>query len=388
MTTRAVASLPASVRRGKRTWTWRSLYCTLSGFFSIRANSILLWRSQSLHIAIIGVVVLVVLFPNVSIPSGLLSLPSGVNNLANNRDYMEDAVLSSRGQRPRLIANTNGTYLLQREALPRTIIAEYPQVQPFIYQVQAGDTLSTIAAHFNLSQRTLVWANESLILHEDQLSVGQELVILPLDGAYHTVAEGETLASIAAKYGASLETILTYPGNNIPDPDHLTVGAKLIIPGALLPEPPKPTPVPRAVRAESSANDGQTKTAQPDSSVQGSGSMAWPLSGIITQGYRSYHQAVDIYQPTGTPVVAADDGTVVLTSWLRYSYGYHVIIDHGDGVQTLYAHLSVIEVEVGQAVSKGQEIGKVGTTGRVTGPHLHFEVIEGGVRRNPFNYLP
>ena len=92
--------------------------------------------------------------------------------------------------------------------------------------------------------------------------------------------------------------------------------------------------------------------------------------------------------PTGTPVVAADDGTVVLTSWLRYSYGYHVIIDHGDGVQTLYAHLSVIEVEVGQAVSKGQEIGKVGTTGRVTGPHLHFEVIEGGVRRNPFNYLP
>ncbi|MGQ9555163.1 MAG: peptidoglycan DD-metalloendopeptidase family protein [Anaerolineae bacterium] len=388
MTTRAVASLPASVRRGKRTWTWRSLYCTLSEFFSIRANNILLWRSQSLHIAIIGVVVLVVLFPNVSIPSGLLSLPSGVNNPANNRDYMEDTVLSSRGQRPRLIANANGTYLLQREALPRTIIAEYPQVQPFIYQVQAGDTLSTIAAHFNLSQKTLVWANESLILHEDQLSVGQELVILPLDGAYHTVAEGETLASIAAKYGASLETILTYPGNSIPDPDHLTVGAKLIVPGAFLPEPPKPTPVPRTVRAESSANDGQTKTAQPDSSLQGSGSMVWPLSGIITQGYRSYHQAVDIYQPTGTPVVAADDGTVVLTSWLRYSYGYHVIIDHGDGVQTLYAHLSVIEVEVGQTVSKGQEIGKVGITGRVTGPHLHFEVIEGGVRRNPFNYLP
>ena len=378
-------SLPASVRRGEWARAWCSLRCILSDFSTIRASSIFLWRSHSLHIAVIGVVALVAFFPGVSIPSGILSLPSGAN-MAANRDYIADAALSFRGQRARPAAI--GARMLQREALPRTVAAEYPQVQPLIYQVQAGDTLSTIAAHFNLNQKTLVWTNESLILHEDELSLGQELVILPLDGAYHTVADGETLASIAAKYGASPETILTYPGNSIPDPDHLTVGAKLIVPGALLPDPPKPTPVPRVVKADSSSSDGQTYTAQPGDSVNSSGTMAWPLTGLITQGYRGYHQGVDVYQPLGTPVVAADNGTVVLVSWLRYSYGYHIIIDHGNGLETLYAHLSQIEVEVGQAVTKGQEVGKVGVTGRVTGPHLHFEVQENGVRRNPFSYLP
>ncbi|MHB0874493.1 MAG: peptidoglycan DD-metalloendopeptidase family protein [Anaerolineae bacterium] len=279
---------------------------------------------------------------------------------------------------------------LERSALLRTSQAQYPQWLPDTYTVQEGDTLSTLAARFNLDERTVVWANDALIQHPDQLSIGQQLVILPLDAAYHIVAEGDTLQTIAAKYQVPPETVLAYKGNAITDPDALAPGARLVIPGATLPDVPKPTPVPKVASssASSNPNDGQTLTASADGSQAGSGTLVWPLSGMITQNYGGYHEGIDIHTPAGRPVVAADDGTVVLVSWLTYSYGYHIIIDHGDGIETLYAHLSEIEVEVGQAVAKGEEVGKVGSTGRSTGPHLHFEVRENGTHRNPYNYLP
>jgi murein DD-endopeptidase MepM/ murein hydrolase activator NlpD len=97
---------------------------------------------------------------------------------------------------------------------------------------------------------------------------------------------------------------------------------------------------------------------------------------------------VDIHTKAGVPVVAADGGTVTLVSWQNYGYGYHVIIAHADGTETLYAHLSAISVEAGQTVAAGQEVGLVGSTGRSTGPHLHFEVRTNGVQTNPFAYLP
>ena len=384
MTTRAVTHSPVPVaKRGSR--VLRSLQRVLSLSPIVSCNRTSFLRRYSLHIAVASVVVLVALFPGVSLPSGKLSFRAG-SRLVSNREYLEDAALSFRGERARVPAGE--LQLLQREALPRTTVAQYPQLAPTIYRVQEGDTTSTIAARFNLDVKTLVWSNPSLILHEDELSLGQELVILPLDGAYHTVAEGETLASVAAEYGAAPETILAYKGNDIPDPDHLTVGATLIVPGAVLPDPPKPTPVPRVVQSETQQSSGETYTAAPDESVAGSGSLAWPLEGMITQRFSRYHQGIDIHTPAGRPVVAADDGTVVLVSWLTYSYGHHVIIDHGNGVETLYAHMNDILVEVGQTVTKGQQIGTVGATGRATGPHLHFEVREGGVRRNPFSYLP
>ena len=270
--------------------------------------------------------------------------------------------------------------VLQRLSVPRTVSATYPQWEPVLYKVQEGDTLFGIAARFGLDVRTVLWANESLAKAPDLLSLGQELVILPVDGAYHTVAPGDTLESIAAKYKVPVEAILSYKGNDIPDPQHLAVGTKLIIPGAVLPDlPPKVvnTPAPRRTQ--------QVRVANPQ---QGSGSLIWPVAGMISQGPHAGHVAVDIAGPAGDPVVAADSGTVVLVSWMRYSYGYHVIIDHGNGLQTLYAHLSDILVEAGQNVSKGEVIGRRGCTGRCTGPHLHFEVRENGVQRNPFAYLP
>lgn len=346
------------------------------------------WRRYGLHVALAGVVSVVALAPGLSLPTAGLSLAPSQN--AAGRAYVEEEVPSFRGRRP--APPVSEVRLLQREALVRTIQADYPEWHPRTYHVSAGDTVSEVAQRFGLDLRTLIWANSALVERPDWLSLGQELLILPVDGAYHTVADGETLAGIAEKYAVSPDAILAYKGNDIEDPGSLPAGLKLIVPGANLPEPPRPTPTPRPLivarpTTAAATNEGQTLTAKPESVQTGSGSMAWPLSGMLTQGYGRYHQGIDIHTPAGRPVVAADAGTVVLVSWMRYSYGYHVIVDHGNGVETLYAHLSAITVEVGQNVDKGGEVGKVGSTGRSTGPHLHFEVRENGARRNPFNYL-
>jgi len=338
------------------------------------------WRQYSLHVSVVGVVVLLALLPTVTWPNSIISLPRE-QYVVFDRAYLEEAPLVLRGERasPPIRQVT----VLLRAGVVRTTAGQYPQWEPFTYRVQRGDTVSGIAASFDLSQRTVIWANEGLAKRPDLLPVGQELVILPVDGAYHTVAEGETLQSIAEKYKVSPGAILSYEGNDIPDPDHLDVGAKLIVPGAVLPDLPRKVATP-----DQPGNLGKTYEAKVVEPVHGSGALAWPLSGTITQGYTRYHEGVDIHTPAGRPVYAADDGTVVLVSWMRGGYGYHVIVNHGDGLETLYAHLSSIDVEVGQKVAKGAEVGKVGSTGRSTGPHLHFEVRENGVRRNPFSYLP
>lgn len=121
----------------------------------------------------------------------------------------------------------------------------------------------------------------------------------------------------------------------------------------------------------------------------GNGTFTHPLKGkgTRTQGYHSGHTAIDFGAPIGTAIVAAESGNVILVRYLTYSYGYYVVIDHGGGYSTLYAHMSRIDVSVGQSVSRGQQIGAVGSTGRSTGPHLHFEVRVNGVAKNPLNYL-
>ena len=340
-------------------------------------DSASLWRQHGIHLAAAFVAGLFLLSSHVSVPLVKLSLPP-VQQLHANRLYMEEGLVTSRGSR--VAPPANEVHLLLRENVVRTVVAEYPEAQPFTYRVESGDTLYSIAARYGLDIRTLIWANESLVKSADMLSIGQELLVLPVDGAYHTVGEGETLEGIAARYRVSPDAILGYMGNDIEDPANLAVGLKLIVPGAALPDPP-----PRVVNAPTQS---RTYTARAVSPQEGSGSFIWPASGSISQGARRGHMAVDIAGRAGDPVVAADAGTVVLVSWMRTSYGYHIIVDHGNGLETLYAHLSEILVEVGQDVAKGEVIGKRGSTGRSTGPHLHFEVRENGVQRNPCNYLP
>jgi murein DD-endopeptidase MepM/ murein hydrolase activator NlpD len=200
------------------------------------------------------------------------------------------------------------------------------------------------------------------------------LTILPIDGVYHTVVTGDTLESIAQQYKAEVSAIIECEYNNLESPYDLFLGQKLIVPGGKKPYRP------RVVHAYSGPI--------PQGATVGSGIFAVPTSGSITQKFWDGHKAIDIGAPTGTSILAADSGYVVQTGWSEYGYGKYVVVDHSNGFQTLYAHLHTILVEVGQSVGKGERIGSVGTTGKTTGPHLHFEIRYHGIQRNPLGYLP
>ncbi|MDW7992164.1 MAG: M23 family metallopeptidase [Anaerolineae bacterium] len=259
-------------------------------------------------------------------------------------------------------------------ANPHTEIPKRPRLGVITYTVQLGDTVEGIAAQFDLQPTTIMWANPAVEDAPDLLRIGQELIILPVDGVYHTVKEGETLESIAKKYKVTVEAITSCPYNNLQPPDYaIEPGMKLIVPGGEKPWVPKVVtnytgPVPEGAR--------------------GTGLFQWPVLGVITQRYWYGHRAIDIGVPVGTAVYAADSGFVSFAGWTDIGYGYLVVIDHANGFATYYAHLSRIYVTVGQKVERGQVIAASGNTGWSTGPHIHFEIRYMGVPQNPRAYLP
>jgi len=255
------------------------------------------------------------------------------------------------------------------------------------YTVQSGDTVSDIADEYEVSADSILWANPKLEDNPDMLSVGQVINIPPVSGVLYTVANGDTLSSIAAKFKGKkpADTIIKDTANlefnqalhDLKSPGYaLTIGQFLMVPGGTKPY------IPRYVNAYSGPI--------PATAARGTGNFGWPVSGRITQKFWSHHPGIDIGAPKGTPVYAADSGYVVTAGWdqERVSYGFMILINHGNGYITRYAHLSAFNVEVGDSVKKGQIIGRVGSTGNSTGPHLHFEIIKNGERRNPFGFLP
>lgn len=267
--------------------------------------------------------------------------------------------------------NTAAT--ITRIGEPHTIIPDRPRLGVVTYTVRPGDTVQSIASQFGLEPTTIMWANPAIEDAPDLLRLGQDVTILPIDGAYHTVAEGDTLESIADEYEVDAEVIVSCQYNDLTGPDDLRVGQKLIIPGGEKPY------VPKVVTSYSgSVPEG----------ARGSGRFQWPVMGRITQGYWYGHRAIDLGAPIGSAVVASDGGFVSFAGWTDVGYGYLVVIDHANGFATYYAHLSNIYVFEGQALERGQVIGAVGNTGWSTGPHLHFEVRRNGLQQNPRAYLP
>lgn len=252
------------------------------------------------------------------------------------------------------------------------------------YQVQTGDTIGAIADKFGVSTETILWANS--LNEKSTIKPGETLKILPVTGVVHTVKKGETIFSIAKRYGldgeSGAQAVVDYPFNEFMDDEKFTlaVGQNIVIPGGVKPEEKKPTSPTATMARQLTPNAG---------AVSATGSFVWPASGRITQGYTFYHRAIDIANTGGGPILAADAGTVVVSGWPdNYGYGNRVVIDHGNGFVTLYAHLSRLRVEVGQTVNRGDIIGDMGSTGRSTGTHLHFEVRRnGGGLENPLNYL-
>ena len=251
-----------------------------------------------------------------------------------------------------------------------TVISDKPRFEIIDYEVVKGDTLASIADKFGISVNTIKWANS---LKTEKLLPGQTLRIPPVTGIVHKVVTGDTIYSLAKKYKSDSQKIVNFPANDFADLDTfaLNIGQILFIPDGVMPEAApiyQPAPVPQFI-----AGAG--------------GRFIWPTQGQITQYPVSYHMAVDIANRSAPPVAAGDGGKVSFAGCLRYGYGCHVIINHADGYQTLYGHLSSYNVEAGQTVGRGQVIGRMGSTGRSTGTHLHFEVRRNGVPLNPLSFL-
>lgn len=246
------------------------------------------------------------------------------------------------------------------------------------YVVQEGDTLSTIAEQFDITTQTVLWSNN--LSTTSTIRPGQTLYVLPTSGVAHTVKSGETLDAIARKYGASAEEIVDF--NGLADASAITAGVELIIPNGKQPAPP---PVVHLASVGSFFSN-KTSPAGVNATPSG-GNLQWPTTARrISTYFGAYHTGVDIDGNCGDPVWAAESGRVISAGWYS-GYGIQVVIDHGNGLRTRYAHLSSLSVSNGQSVSRGQYIGPEGTTGRSSGCHVHFETMVNGRFINPFSYF-
>jgi murein DD-endopeptidase MepM/ murein hydrolase activator NlpD len=233
-----------------------------------------------------------------------------------------------------------------------------------VYVVRQGDTLSEIAEMFGVSTNTILWAND---VKANSIKVGQELVILPISGVRHVGKSGDTLESLAKKYKADLEDILSY--NGLAANAKIKPGDVVIIPDGVI-----------SASQIASTNVSGSKVSTYPTYV---GYYLRPIAGgKKSQGIHG-NNGVDLAAPIYTPVLASADGKVIVsrTSGYNGGYGIYVVVSHANGTQTVYAHMSVNNVSVGQGVLQGQVIGAIGMTGKTTGPHLHFEVRGA---KNPF----
>jgi LysM repeat protein len=252
-------------------------------------------------------------------------------------------------------------------------IHDHPaNAQISVYIVHNGDTLSSIAKMFDVSVNTIVWANN---IQRGVISPGQQLVILPITGVRYQVQKGDTIASVAKKYSADADEVAQY--NDLTVGASLTVGSTIIVPDGEI------APAPIVKKTSTSVGSNPLRGAGGPNLA---GYYGWPVDGgVITQGLHGFN-GVDIGAPAGTNIFAAAAGTVIIANgsggW-NGGYGNYVVIQHANGTQTLYAHMSKVLATAGDQVVQGATIGLVGRTGKATGNHLHFEVRGA---KNPFGY--
>jgi len=258
-----------------------------------------------------------------------------------------------------------------------TAVSVKPRDNVVTYIVQPGDTVSSIAKKFDVSIDTIRWQNDLASI--DAIKPSQKIEVPPVTGMMHKVKRGETIYSIAKKYDVDAQQILNWPFNSYSNDETfaLAVGQSLVVPDGV--KPAEQLWDPKRYIARTTPDAGV---------VSASGSFVWPAAGRITQRWVWDHRAIDIANKAGPGVLAADAGKVVQAGWLDgFGYGNRVLIDHGNGYQTLYAHMSSISVEVGQTVNRGNVIGRMGSTGRSSGVHLHFEIRQNGALVDPLAFL-
>jgi murein DD-endopeptidase MepM/ murein hydrolase activator NlpD len=272
-----------------------------------------------------------------------------------------------------------------------------------VYTIQEGDTLSRIAGLFGLKANPdgdyaphdlLVHSNKpDIVSDEDILQPGQKVRVPLNNGVIHVIFNADTLSEIAGKYDVTVEEIMTV--NGIADANSLGIGDELLIPSPkrFAPVVIAPAPSTSSGSGSGSGSGGSANTTPGTANGPRSRSgLIWPVSGPISSYYGPNHPLgidIDLFNGRGSAIAASAGGVVTFAGGNACcSYGLYVVIDHGNGIQTLYAHLSKIGVSVGQVVGQGQYLGNSGSTGYSTGEHLHFEVHVGGAIVNPLGYLP
>lgn len=289
---------------------------------------------------------------------------------------------------------------IPRLAMLHTIIPAKPRTDVIKYTVVEGDTIFGISEKFNLRPETILWGNrETLSDNAHFLRPGMELNILPENGVYHKWSAGEGLNGVSGYYGVTPETIINYPGNHL-DPNtigdyanpNIAPGTMLIVPGG------KREMVYWANPFISRTNPASARYLGPGScgtvydGVVGSGGFVWPSPNHWLSGYdyspNTGHSGIDIGGTIGVAIYAADHGVIVYSGWNDWGYGNMIVIDHGNGWQTLYAHLSAVYAGCGQSVEQGATIALMGSTGNSSGPHLHFEMSYQNTKVNPWDFLP
>jgi murein DD-endopeptidase MepM/ murein hydrolase activator NlpD len=278
-------------------------------------------------------------------------------------------------------------------------VAVAERLEPFmLYEVQEGDTVSSIAVRFGVSVEYILWNNVDLP-DEDFLEVGHMIVVPAGNGIMHEVRLGETLTDVAVRYGVGLEAIVESPFNSIRSADDILESQMVFVPGGTVWLPEAVAEPEEEAPEDAGAETGAPVALGPEvvdvAPVTGPASasgLIWPAVGPISSYYGPSHPLgidIDMFNNPYGAVVAATAGVITFAGGnAGYSYGLYVIIMSPDGIETLYAHFSSIAVVQGQQVAQGQIIGNAGCTGYCTGNHLHFEVIDNGVRVNPLAYLP
>ncbi|MFA6427259.1 MAG: M23 family metallopeptidase [Candidatus Magasanikbacteria bacterium] len=280
-------------------------------------------------------------------------------------------------EKPMIMSNIDVGVATEGDSLTHTQRTEVEY-----YEVQSGDVIGQIANNYGVSIETILWANNLTV--RSYIRPGDKLKILPVDGLVHTIAKGDTITKIARKYDAKSEEIISY--NKLQeDGADIVMGEELIIPGGVKPQP---VVVPQYIAQKPTSFDKVSAPPPSVSAPAGSGYL-WPTAAShITQYFSWRHGGLDIAGPKGTAIYATKSGTVVKSECNNaIGYGCYVQLNNGAGVSTIYAHASQLLVSVGDAVEQGQSIALMGSTGRSTGPHLHFEIQVNGKRQNPLAYI-
>lgn len=288
-----------------------------------------------------------------------------------------------------------------RLAQVHTNVPSRPRDEIVKYKVQKGDTIFGIAEKFGLQPQTILWGNYATLLDDPHsLQPDQVLNILPVDGTYYEWQKGDGLNGVAKYFGVKPEDIVNYPPNKL-DPavvgdfgaPNIAAGTFLIVPGGKRDFISWSAPLGITRENPSSAQVLGPGYCDPvTGGAVGFGTFVWPSNKHFLSGFdyspKTNHWGIDIAGSEGEGVYAADAGVIVYAGWNNYGYGNMIMIDHGDGFQTLYAHLSAIYRFCGQSVGQGEGIGAFGSTGHSSGAHLHFEIRTATYFVNPWDYLP